>query len=53
VKRPVGGLGRERLLEAIRDQEVELGVRRLDPGDRLLGELAGRNLAGADLRCEA
>ena len=52
AERAVARLGREGLLEAVGDEEVELRVRRLDPRDRLLGELARRDLAVANPRRE-
>src|SRR5262249_54031532 len=53
AERPVGRLVRERLLEAVGDEEIELRVRRLDTCDRLLGELARRYLTGAYCGCES
>ena len=49
---PSAGVRRTRLLEAVGDEEVQLGVRRLDARDRGLDELVRRDVARAHLRGE-
>ena len=53
AERPVARLGCECLLEAVGDEEVELRVRRLDPRDRLLGQLSRGDLAVANASRQA
>ncbi len=53
AERPVCGCRRACLLEALGDEEVQLRVRGLGAADRVVDELAGRNVAAAHLGGES